>query len=442
MLYFNANIVKLFILAAFPLFKVFLFPYFALINYNSKVMQTISSISLSDRINRLSESETLAMTRRCRELKENGIDVINLSIGQPDFNTPEYIKDAAHKAIDQNFTSYPPVNGYSDLRKAICEKLKRDNDLVYFPEQIVVSTGAKQSLANAILSIVNPGDEVILPSPYWVSYKEMIKLAEGKTVIIETSVESDFKITPQQLEKAITPASRLFFFSSPCNPTGSVYSQRELAALAEVFEKHPDIFIISDEIYELINFKGKHESISQFPSIRDRVIIINGVSKGFAMTGWRLGYCAAPLAIAKACDKLQGQITSGACSISQKAAVAAMMTDPQASEELQNMVSTFRKRKDLFYKLLCEIPGFVTNNPEGAFYFFPDVTAYFGKKYGHIQISNATDLCDYLLNTAFVAIVSGEAFGDPNCIRLSYATAEGDLKEAAHRIKDALSKLA
>lgn len=405
-------------------------------------MQTLSSSSLSDRIMRLSESETLAMTRRCRELKENGVDVINLSIGQPDFNTPEYIKEAARKAIDQNFTSYPPVNGFADLRKAICDKLLRDNNVIYSPEQIVVSTGAKQSLANSILSLVNPGDEVILPSPYWVSYKEMIKLAEGKTVKIETSVDTDFKITPQQLEGAITPASRLFLFSSPCNPTGSVYSQKELAALVEVFEKHPNIYIVSDEIYELINFKGKHESISQFPSIRDRVIIINGVSKGFAMTGWRLGYCAAPLEIAKACDKLQGQITSGASSISQKAAVAAMMTDPQVSEELQNMVSIFKKRKDLFYKLLCEIPGFVTNNPEGAFYFFPDITAYFGKKFGHVEIRDATDLCNYLLNNAFVAIVSGEAFGDPNCIRLSYATSEDDLREAAQRIKEALSKLA
>jgi aspartate aminotransferase len=411
------------------------------INNNIKVMQTLSGAILSERINRLSESETLAMSRRCRELKESGINVINLSIGQPDFNTPEYIKEAAKKAIDENFTTYSPVNGYADLRKAVCEKLKRDNNLEYTPEQIVVSTGAKQALANVILSVVNPGEEVILPSPYWVSYKEIIKLAEGVAVPIQTSVENDFKITPQQLKDAITPASRLFLFSSPCNPTGSVYSRKELAALAEVFEMHPDIYILSDEIYELINFNGKHESIAQFPKLKDRTIVINGVSKGFAMTGWRLGYCAAPLQIAKACDKMQGQITSGACSISQKAAVAAMETDPDVSAELKNMVEIFRKRRDLFYNLLCDIPGLVTNNPEGAFYFFPDVTHYFGKKHGHIVINNATELCNYILDNAFVAIVSGEAFGNPNCIRLSYATSENDLIEAAKRIKEALARL-
>lgn len=404
-------------------------------------MLTVNNHILSDRINRLSESETLAMTRRCRELKEKGIDVINLSIGQPDFNTPEYIKDAARKALDQNFTGYPPVNGYADLRNAISLKLKRDNGLDYSPEQIVVSTGAKQALANSILSIINPGDEVILPTPYWVSYKELIKLAEGVAVTIPASVENEYKITPQQLRDAITPKSRLFMFSSPCNPTGSVYSRDELAEFAGIFEEHPEIYILSDEIYELINFVGKHESIAQFPEIKDRVIIINGVSKGFAMTGWRLGYCAAPLEIAKACDKIQGQVTSGACSISQKAAVAALMTDPNESAELQNMVTIFKHRKELFYKLLAEIPGLITNNPEGAFYFFPDVTSYFGKKNGYFVINNATNLCNYLLDTAFVAIVSGEAFGNPDCIRLSYATSEEDLIEAAKRIKEALGKL-
>lgn len=404
-------------------------------------MLTITNNMLSERINRLSESETLAMTKRCRELKENGIDVINLSIGQPDFNTPEYIKDAARKALEQNFTAYPPVNGYADLRNAICKKLKRDNNLDYLPDQVVVSTGAKQALANVILSLVNPGDEVILPSPYWVSYRELIKLAEGKAVSIDATVENDFKITPEQLESVITEKSRLFLYSSPCNPTGSVYSAAELAALAKVFEKYPNIYIISDEIYELINFIGKHESIAQFESLKDRVIIINGVSKGFAMTGWRLGYLVAPLQIAAACDKIQGQITSGACSISQKAAVAALLTDPASSEELQFMVNTFRKRKELFYNLLLEIPGLVTNNPEGAFYFFPDVTSYFGKKFEGYTINNATDLCNYLLDTAYVAIVSGEAFGNPDCIRLSYATSENDLIEAAQRIKTALAKL-
>lgn len=404
-------------------------------------MDTTFKNMLSDRINRLSESETLAMTRRCRELKESGIDVINLSIGQPDFNTPEYIKDAARKAMDQNFTAYPPVNGYADLRNAISLKLKRDNGLDYSPEQVVVSTGAKQALANTLLSLVNPGDEVIVPAPYWVSYRELVKLAEGTSVVIPARVENDFKITPRQLEDAITEKSRVFLFSSPCNPTGSVYSKEELAGLAEVFERYPGIYIISDEIYELINFIGKHESIAQFESLKDRVIIVNGVSKGFAMTGWRLGYCVAPLEIAKACDKIQGQVTSGACSISQKAAVAALLTDPHQSEELQNMVNVFRHRKELFYNLLKDIPGLITNNPEGAFYFFPDVTAYFGKKWNFTTIQNATDLCNYLLDTAYVAIVSGEAFGNPDCIRLSYATSDKELIESARRIKEALAKL-
>lgn len=404
-------------------------------------MYTTLKDMLSDRINRLAESETLAMTRRCRELKESGYDVINLSIGQPDFNTPDYIKEAAKKALDDNFTSYPPVNGFADLRNAVCLKLKRDNNLEYTPDQVVVSTGAKQALANTILSLINPGDEVLLPAPYWVSYRELIKLAEGESIVIQATVETEFKITPAQLEAAITERSKVFLFSSPCNPTGSVYSKEELAALVEVFERYPHIYIISDEIYELINFKGKHESIAQFASVKDRVIIINGVSKGFAMTGWRLGYSVAPLAIAKACDKIQGQVTSGASSISQKAAVAALLTDPEASDELQYMVSVFKERKELFYNLLSEIPGLVTNNPEGAFYFFPDVTAYFGKKWGLLTINNSTDLCNYILDTAFVAIVPGEAFGNPDCIRLSYATTEAELVEAANRIKEALQNL-
>lgn len=396
---------------------------------------------LSDRINRLSESETLAMTRRSRELKEQGFDVINLSIGQPDFNTPEYIKVAAKEALDQNFTFYSPVSGYLDLRKAICFKLKRDNQLDYSPEQIVVSTGAKQALANTMLSLVNPGDEVIVPAPYWVSYREIVKLAEGNSVVVPASVENDFKITPAQLEAAITPRSKVFIFSSPCNPTGSVYSREELAGLAGVFEKHPGIYIISDEIYELINFIGKHESIAQFESIRSRVIIINGVSKGFSMTGWRLGYCAAATEIAKACDKIQGQFTSGASSISQRAAIAALLTDPPASAELQHMIATFKTRRDLFLKLINDIPGFKTNVPDGAFYFFPDVTWYFGKKAGELTISNSTDLCDYLLDNAHVALVPGEAFGNPNCLRLSYAASEKELIEAAGRIRKFLAKL-
>ncbi len=404
---------------------------------NKKIMNI-----LSERIHRLAESETLAMTRRSRELKEQGFDVINLSIGQPDFNTPDYIKDAAKEALDRNFTFYPPVSGYPDLRKAICDKLKRDNGLDYLPEQVVVSTGAKQALANTMLSLVNPGDEVIVPAPYWVSYREIVKLAEGTSVVINAGVETDFKVTPEQLERAITPKTKVFIYSSPCNPTGSVYSREELEALARVFEKHPDIFIISDEIYELINFKGKHESIAQFPSMKERVIIINGVSKGFAMTGWRLGYCVAPAIIAKACDKIQGQFTSGASSISQKAALAALQTNPMESEELKKMIATFKSRRDLFLGLLNEIPGFETNVPDGAFYIFPKVTYYFGKSVGGVTIANSTDLCNYLLDYAHVALVPGEAFGDPECIRLSYATSDAELKEAARRIREALARLA
>jgi len=396
---------------------------------------------LSERIYRLAESETLAMTRRSRELKEQGFDVINLSIGQPDFNTPDYIKEAAREALDQNFTFYPPVNGYPDLRKAICHKLKRDNNLDYTPEQVVVSTGAKQALANTMLSLVNPGDEVIVPAPYWVSYREIVKLAEGTSVVIKTGVETDFKVTADQLEKAISPKTKVFIFSSPCNPTGSVYTREELAALAKVFQANPGIFIISDEIYELINFKGSHESIAQFPELKDRVIIINGVSKGFAMTGWRLGYCVAAPEIAKACDKIQGQFTSGASSISQRAAIAAIITNPAESEELKNMIETFRNRRDLFLKLLDEIPGFRTNVPDGAFYIFPDVTWYYGKSNGSVKINNGTDLCNYLLDHAHVALVSGEAFGNPDCIRLSYATSNKELTEAARRIKESLALL-
>lgn len=396
---------------------------------------------LSERIHRLAESETLAMTRRSRELKEQGFDVINLSIGQPDFNTPDYIKEAAREALDQNFTFYPPVNGYLDLRKAICRKLKRDNNLDYTTDQVVVSTGAKQALANTMLSLVNPGDEVIVPAPYWVSYREIVKLAEGTSVVIKTGVETDFKVTPDQLEKAISQKTKVFIFSSPCNPTGSVYTREELAALAKVFQANPGIFIISDEIYELINFKGSHESIAQFPELKDRVIIINGVSKGFAMTGWRLGYCVAAPEIAKACDKIQGQFTSGASSISQRAAIAAINTNPAESEELRNMIETFRNRRDLFLKLLNEIPGFRSNIPDGAFYIFPDVTWYYGKSNGSVNIKNGTDLCNYLLDHAHVALVSGEAFGNPDCIRLSYATSNEELIEAARRIKEALALL-
>ncbi|MDY0342104.1 MAG: pyridoxal phosphate-dependent aminotransferase [Lentimicrobium sp.] len=397
--------------------------------------------TLSERISRLAESETLAMTRRSRELNEQGHHVINLSIGQPDFFTPDYIKAAAKKAIDENFTFYSPVSGYPELRKAICHKLKRDNNLDYSPDQIVVSTGAKQSLTNIMLSLVNPGDEVLVPAPYWVSYREIIKLAEGTMVNINAGVETDFKITPKQLQRAITPKTKAFIYSSPCNPTGSVYSHDELQALAKVFSQHPQISIISDEIYELINFEGKHHSIASFPEIKEQVILVNGVSKGFAMTGWRLGYCAATREIAAACDKIQGQVTSGTCSISQQAAIAAVMNDPVQSAEVKNMVSTFKKRRDLMLNLMAEIPGLRTNTPQGAFYIFPDVTEYYGKSAGDLIINNGTDLCNYLLDHAHIALVSGEAFGNPDCIRISYATSNEALIEAAQRLKKALADL-
>lgn len=397
--------------------------------------------ALSDRINFLSESETLAMTRKSRELKAKGYDVINLSIGEPDFNTPEFIKDAAHEAIDQNKTHYPPVSGYPELRQAIAEKFKRDNGLDYTAEQIVVSGGAKHSIANAMLCLVNKGDEVIVPAPYWVSYKEIIKLAEGVPVVIEALIENDFKFTPEQLEAAISPKSKVLIYSSPCNPTGSVYSREELKGIAAVIAAHPDLYVISDEIYELIRFEGKHESIAQFQAIKDRVITINGVSKGFAMTGWRVGFLAASPEIAKACDKLQGQITSATSSISQYASLAAVKCDPSKNEEIREMVDTFRERRDLVHGLLEEIPGFINNMPLGAFYFFPDISEYFGKKFGEQPINNSTDLCMYLLNHAHVALVPGDAFGDPNCIRISYATSKKLLITAMARISDALAEL-
>jgi len=396
---------------------------------------------LSDRINLLSESETLAMTRRSRELKAQGFDVINLSIGEPDFDTPDHVKKAAKEAIDQNFSHYTPVPGYPELRQAIANKLKRDNDLDYTAEQIVVSTGAKQSLANAILCLVNPGEEVLIPAPYWVSYKEMIKLAGGIGVFIDGGIQADFKVTPEQIETAITPNTKVFMFSSPCNPSGTVYSYDELKAFAIMFERHPQVFIISDEIYENINFIGKHHSIASFENIHERVILINGLSKGFAMTGWRLGYMAACKEIAQACDKIQGQITSATCSITQRAAIVAMNTDPATSADIKLMVDAFKYRRDLAISLLREIPGIKVNIPDGAFYLFPEVTSYYGKSIGDRIILSGTDLCDYLLDTAFVAIVPGAAFGSPDCIRISYATSEDNIHEAFKRIREALSKL-
>lgn len=396
---------------------------------------------LSDRINLLAESETLAMTRRSRELRAQGFDVINLSIGEPDFDTPKHVKEAAKEAIDQNYSHYTPVPGYPELRKAIADKLKRDNGLNYTAEQIVVSTGAKQSLANAILCLVNPGEEVLIPAPYWVSYKEIIKLAGAKGVFIDSSIQSDFKVTAAQIEAAITPNTKIFIFSSPCNPSGTVYTHDELEAFAEVFARHKHVFVISDEIYENINFTGKHNSIASFDSIHDRVIVINGLSKGFAMTGWRLGYMAAAKEIAQACDKLQGQITSGTCSITQRAAIVAMNTDPAESDDIKQMVDAFKYRRDLAISLLREVPGVKLNVPDGAFYLFPEVTYYYGKSFGDRIILSGSDLCDYLLDTAFVAIVPGAAFGSPDCIRISYATSEDTLREAIKRISEALAKL-
>ncbi|MCA5006760.1 pyridoxal phosphate-dependent aminotransferase [Sphingobacterium sp. WQ 366] len=379
------------------------------------------------------------MTKLGRELAAQGINVISLSVGEPDFNTPAHVKDAAKKALDDNFTRYSPVPGYPDLRQAVVNKLKNENGLDYDISQIVVSTGAKQSLSNVILTLVNPGDEVIIPTPYWVSYSEMVTLAEGKSVFINTDIESNFKITAEQLEAAITPKSKVFMFSSPCNPTGSVYSKDELAALVKVFEKHPNIFIISDEIYEHINFVDKHESIAQFASVKDRVIIINGFSKAFAMTGWRLGYIAANKEIATANDKLQGQTTSGTCSIAQRAGIVAY---EQGLDSVYEMKEAFARRRQLVYDLLNDIPGLKTNLPDGAFYFFPEISSFFGKKdpNGNV-IKDSSDLALYLLNFGHIATVGGDSFGNNNYIRLSYAASDDNLKEALRRMKDALGKL-
>jgi aspartate aminotransferase len=394
---------------------------------------------LSNRVNQLSESQTIAMARKSRELKALGVDIISLSLGEPDFATPEVIKEAAKKAIDENFSYYTHVSGYLELREAICAKFRRDNGLEYSPDEIVVSTGAKQSIANAVLCLVNPGDEVIIPAPFWVSYLEILKLAEGQPVIIHSSISSDFKISPEQLEKAITPKTRLLMLSTPCNPTGSVYSREELQALAEVIARHPDIYILSDEIYEHINFSGGHQSFAQFSSVRDRVITINGVSKGFAMTGWRGGIMAAPKWIAQACDKIQGQFTSATCSITQKAMHKAMELDYDTY--IRPMRDAFLKRRDLVLGLMKDIPGLVTNVPQGAFYVYPEVSYYFGKTYKDHVIRHATDLSMYLLDQGHLALVPGAAFGEDNYIRFSYATSEKNLTEALKRMKEALARL-
>ncbi len=389
-------------------------------------------------LEQLTESATLAMARLSRELTQQGLDIVSLSLGEPDFDTPQFIKDAAHRAIDQNITHYPPVNGFLDVRKAISEKFRRDNGLDYAPEQIVVSTGAKQSIANAVLALVNPGDQVIMPSPYWVSYSEMVKIAGGTPVEVKADFSSDFKVTAAQLEKAITPRTRMIIFSSPCNPTGSVLSTEELAAWAEVITRHSELYVISDEIYEFINYAGKSPSIATFPGMYERTITVNGVSKAFAMTGWRIGYIGAPRWIADACTKMQGQVTSGTGTISQMAAKAAVQADP---ELIHPMLETFRGRRELMHRLLSEIPGLQVNMPEGAFYFFPDIHAFLGKSYRGERIETAEALSMYMLRHFLVATVSGESFGDPRCIRLSYAASESDIRKACGRIKDALLAL-
>ena len=395
-------------------------------------------IRLSERLLTMEESATIAMSRKSRELKAQGKDIISLSLGEPDFFTPQFIKDAALEAMNNNFTMYTPVPGYDDLRESIALKFKRDNNLVYTKDQIVVSTGAKQSIANVVLSLINPGDEVIIPAPYWVSYLEIVKVAEGIPVIVHAGIENDFKITGAQLEAAITPKTKLMLFSTPCNPTGSVYSKDELKDLANVLQKYPSLIALSDEIYEHINFEGKHESLAQFPEIYDQVVTVNGVSKAWAMTGWRLGYIAAHKDIAAACDKVQGQFTSATCSITQKATIAAMNADPKILDE---MIGAFKSRRKLVLDALAEIPGLVANKPGGAFYVFPNVSSFFGKSYNGRKISNSDELCMYLLEEGLVALVGGEAFGDPNCMRISYAASEITLTEAMKRIKNALLNL-
>lgn len=389
-------------------------------------------------LNRFSEPETLKMAKLGRELRAKGIDVIDLSLGEPDFDTPQHIKDAAIKAINDNWSHYTPVSGYPDLREAVCTKLKRDNNLEYKPENIVTSTGAKQSLANVILALVDDGDEVIIPTPYWVTYSELVKIARGKVVEIRSTVENGFKITAKELEAAITDKTKVFLFSSPCNPSGAVYSKAELESLVTVFRKYPNITILSDEIYEYINFVGKHESIAQFEDIKDRVVIINGLSKGFAMTGWRLGYIAANTDIAKACEKLQGQFTSGTNSITQKAAVVALTGNLKPSIE---MTEEFTRRRKKTLSLVKDIPHLKCYEPEGAFYIFPDVSYYYGKSDGNETIKNAADFSMYLLNTAHVSSVMGDAFGEPNCVRFSFANSMTNIERAWARISDALAKL-
>jgi aspartate aminotransferase len=395
-------------------------------------------IQLSERLLAMEESATIAMAKKSRELKAQGKDVISLSLGEPDFFTPQFIKDAAVEALEKNYTMYTPVPGYDDLRESISLKFKRDNGLDYAKDQIVVSTGAKQSIANVVLSLINPGDEVIIPAPYWVSYVEIVKVAEGIPVIVHAGIEKDFKISGADLEAAITPKTKMLIFSTPCNPTGTVYTKEELKDLADVLVKYPQVVALSDEIYEHINFIGKHESFAQFPEIYNQVVTVNGVSKAWAMTGWRLGYIGAPKEIASACDKVQGQFTSATCSIAQRAAIAAMKADPSI---LKDMIEAFKRRRQLVLDALAAMPGIISNQPGGAFYVFPDCSSFFGKSVNGRQINNSDDLCMYLLEEGLVALVGGEAFGAPNCFRISYAASEETLTKAMNRIKEALAKL-
>lgn len=393
---------------------------------------------LSDRINRLSESATIAMAQKSRELKAKGFDIISLALGEPDFNTPDFVNEAAHQAIDDNYSKYMPVPGYLDLREAIVEKFKRDNGLNYEVNQVMVSTGAKQCIANAVLSTVNPGDDVLLPAPFWVTYEEIVKLAGGNPIIIETDIEDDFKLTPHLLANNITSNTKMMIFSSPCNPTGSLYSKNELTALAEVIAQHKHMYVISDEIYEHINFVGEHQSLASNEAVYDQVITINGVSKAYAMTGWRIGYLAAPKEVTEACIKMQGQFTSGASSIAQRAALAAIKADPQVTHEMRD---TFKKRRDFMLAELGKIEGFKLNEPEGAFYIFPEISSLIGKTYGDYKINSASDLCMYFLEDAHVAVVTGEAFGAPNYFRISYAASDAELAEAVKRLQEAVKKL-
>ncbi|WP_435579794.1 pyridoxal phosphate-dependent aminotransferase [Gilvibacter sp.] len=391
---------------------------------------------LSDRVNQMATSATLAMAAKARELRESGKDIIGLSLGEPDFTVPEFVKDAAIQAVKDDYHSYTPVDGYGDLKQAIITKFERDNGLHYNPAQIVVSTGAKQSLSNLAMVLLNPGDEVLLPAPYWVSYSDISKLAGGVPVVIPSSIETDFKVTPEALEAAITPKTRMMIYSSPCNPSGSVYSKEELRALADVLAKHPDIIVVSDEIYEHINFVGQHASMASFEDMYDRTVVVNGVSKAFSMTGWRIGYIGAPEWIARACNKMQGQVTSGANCIAQRATIDALNNNP---EKIKYMIDAFKERRQLVLELVNDIPGFKANEPEGAFYVFPDISDYFGKTLNGKTIENATDFSLFLLEEANVATVTGVAFGDPNCIRISYAASEQDIREALRRIKEAVS---